>query len=261
MHKCSNFGVIFKSHNMNRLMIVVLLTSFMMSCSTVYKSGQTPDDVYFSPAINKSSYVVLEENDEYRSENVPMSDRYLRMKSLGRTRWSAFDEDYAYWNDPHWNNRTYFNNYSNNNLFVYGNRLYGSSYYLNPFNTMYYGQPYIIYNNNVNSASYKVKSSGPRVVNLNNYTPVRVSNYDPKTMKVSSGSTSNYNNNSSSGIPRGGYNPAYNGESNGSPSRTFSNNPSSNSSNKSSPSSSGSSSTPSSSGSAPVRSFPKGGGN
>jgi hypothetical protein len=50
---------------MNRLMIVVLLTSFMMSCSTVYKSGQTPDDVYFSPAINKSSYVVLEENDEY----------------------------------------------------------------------------------------------------------------------------------------------------------------------------------------------------
>lgn len=247
---------------MNRVILVVLLASFMMSCSTVYKSGQTPDDVYFSPAINKSSYVVLEENNEYRSENVPMSDRYLRMKSLGRTRWSAFDEDYAYWNDPHWNNRTYFNNYSNNNLIVYGNRMYGSSYYLNPFNTMYYGQPYIIYNTNVKSVSYKEKSSGPRVVNLNNYTPVRVSNYDPKTMKVSSGSSSNYGNNSSSGTPRGGYNPISNGESNGSPSRTFSNNSSSGSSPKSSSSGSSSSpSSPSSSGSAPVRTFPKGGGN
>ena len=260
MRKCSNFGVIFKSHNMNRLMIVVLLTSFMMSCSTVYKSGQTPDDVYFSPAINKSSYVVLEENDEYRSENVPMSDRYLRMKSLGRTRWSAFDEDYAYWNDPHWNNRTYFNSYSNSNFYAYGNRMYGTSYFSNPFNTMYYGQPYILYN--PSSVSYKVKSTGPRVVNLNNYTPVRVSNYDPKTMKVSSGSSSNYNNNSSLGIPRGGYNPSNNGESNGSPSRTFSNNPSNSSSPKSSSSSSSSpSSTPSSSGSAPVRTFPRGGGN
>lgn len=245
---------------MNRLMIVVLLASFMMGCSTVYKSGQTPDDVYFSPAMNKSSYVVVEENDEYRSENVPMSDRYLRMKSLGRTRWSAFDEDYAYWNDPHWNNRTYFNSYSNSNFYAYGNRMYGSSYFSNPFNTMYYGQPYILYN--PSSVSYKVKSTGPRVVNLNNYTPVRVSTYDPKTMKVSSGSSSNYRNNSSSGTPRGGYNPVLNGESNGSPSRTFSNNPSSNSSPKSSSSSSSSSSsTPSSSGSAPVRTFPRGGGN
>ena len=251
---------------MNRVIIVVLLASFMMGCSTVYKSGQTPDDVYFSPAMNNSSYVVLEEKDEYRSENVPMNDRYLRMKSLGRSRWSAFDEDYAYWNDPHWNNRNYFNSYSNNNFYAYGNRMYGNSYFSNPFNNMYYGQPYILYN--ANSVAYKVKSSGPRVVNLNNYTPVRVSNYDPKTMNVSSGSSSNNRTNTSSGTPRGGYNPVLNGESNSNPSRTFSNNSSgsssprsSSSSSNSSSSSSPSSSTPSSSGSAPVRTFPKGGGN
>lgn len=257
MRKCSNFGVIFKSPHMNKILIVAFAAILMMGCSTVYKSGQTPDDVYFSPAINNNGYVVMEENDEYRSENVPMNDRYLRMKSLGRKRWSSFDDDYGYWNDPRWNTSSYFNGYSpyTSNGFGY---LSFNTPYLNPFNSLYYGQPYIIYNSNVKAVAYKQKSSGARIVNLNNYTPVRVSNYNPKTLTTSGGSNNSYINSGSS-MPRGGYNPTNTSSSDGSPSRTFTNSSSGSSSSGSSNSSS--SGTSSGSSSAPVRTFPRGGGN
>ncbi|NBO58665.1 MAG: hypothetical protein EBU73_06985, partial [Chitinophagia bacterium] len=77
-----------------------------MGCSVAYRSGQTPDDVYFSPARNNSSYVITDDEDgygggRYNAAAVPMEDRYLRMKSFSRSRWAQFDEDYAYWNNPY----------------------------------------------------------------------------------------------------------------------------------------------------------------
>lgn len=90
----------------------------LSSCSTLYKSGPTPDDVYFSPGAPASGTASRERPDRYDQGEyyedgyVDMSDRYLRMKSSSRRRWSAFDEDVAYWNNPYWNNSFMFNRWS-----------------------------------------------------------------------------------------------------------------------------------------------------
>ncbi len=262
LRKCSNFGLIFKSHRMNRIILAISLASIMMGCSTAFRTGQTIDDVYFSPARPGAEYVNLEEEDEYRASEVPMTDRYMRMKAFGGSRWNAFDDDYAYWNNPHWNNSNYFNlhptfGYSGMNSLFWGRPMpFGMSPYLNPFSPNYYGQPVIVLNS---SKSIAPNSTGPRTYSLSNYTPMRTSAADPKLgggFFRSGGQSSN----SGSNIPRGGYNPRTSGESYSSPSRTFSNSSNSGSSSSSSSSnSSGSSSSSSSSGSAPVRSFPRGG--
>jgi hypothetical protein len=42
---------------MNKIILAISLASIMMGCSTVYKTGQTIDDVYFSPARPGAEYV------------------------------------------------------------------------------------------------------------------------------------------------------------------------------------------------------------
>jgi hypothetical protein len=254
---------------MNKIFIIILSAVLFSACSTAYKTGQTPDDVYFSPSLNRSEYVVMEEEDGYRAEDIPMDDRYLRMKSMRRNRWSAFDDDYMYWNDPRWNSMSYFNTFPGYDRMGMGmgmNSFY-NPYYMNPFSNMYYGQPYVIYNiNNYNTKMLysRPRSTGPRMANMNLPTPVRVSNYNPKMLEFDSRSGRSYISSGGS-TPRGGYNPVNTSSVNGSPARTF--NSSNNSSNSGSRFSSGSSSSGSSngsssgsSGSAPVRSFPRGGG-
>ncbi len=83
------------------------------SCSTVYRSGQTPDDIYYSPAPQQSAaaaaYVPANsgrsEGKRYNSgrntysaydDFATMDDRWLMMRVRNRARWSAFD-DYGYW--------------------------------------------------------------------------------------------------------------------------------------------------------------------
>ena len=79
---------------MNKIILAISLASIMMGCSTVYKTGQTIDDVYFSPARPGAEYVNIEEKEEYRASEVPMTDRYMRMKAFGGSRWNSFDDDY-----------------------------------------------------------------------------------------------------------------------------------------------------------------------
>ncbi len=255
MRKCSNFGLIFKPKHMNRIILAVSLASIMMGCSTAYRSGQTPDDVYFSPVREESEYVSAERNDGYRASEVPMEDRYLRMKSQRRSRWNTFDDDFEYWNNPHWNNRSYFDFYTSPGMFgannmYYGNQfMFGNGVYGNPFSPVFYGQPVIIVNNVRPSAP---RGNAPRTYNLSNYRPSTVT-VDPKFGGGTLRSTNQFFNNS--GAPRGGYNPrSGNGSSGSNPIRTFSN---SSNSGSSGGSSSGSSSGGSKSSSAPVRSFPR----
>lgn len=109
----------------------LLLSGFIMvlaSCTTAYKTGQTPDDVYSSPAPPEEEYVKTKKTDERRYRNYDdeeyedyddYDDRYLRMKVRNRNRWSELDDWYfyggrynfsyynnwGYWNDPfYWNN-------------------------------------------------------------------------------------------------------------------------------------------------------------
>ncbi|MEI9954761.1 MAG: hypothetical protein WDM90_00255 [Ferruginibacter sp.] len=114
------------------------------------QSGQTPDDVYYSPA--KPAY---ENRDDKRIEDPKQTtvysyeDRALRMQIYDR-RWREFndDYDYSYSNSPY-----YYSYYSYNN--------YG--YYYNPYycsRPLYY-PTLIIHQQPVNTT--------PRMVNLNTY--------------------------------------------------------------------------------------------
>jgi len=259
----------FKSLHMNKIFITILSAVVFSSCSTAYKAGQTPDDVYFSPSLNRSEYVVMDEEDGYRTEDIPMDDRYLRMKSMRRNRWSAFDDDYMYWNDPRWNSLSYFNtfpSYGRMGMMGMGMGMnsFFNPYYMNPFSNMYYGQPFVIYNiNNYNPKMLysRPRSTGPRMANMNLPAPVRVSNYNPKMLELDTRTGRSYINSGGS-TPRGGYNPVNTSSMNGNPVRTFNSGSNSGSRFSSGSSSSGSSngSSSGSSGSAPVRSFPRGGG-
>jgi len=99
----------------------------LTSCS-VYRSGQTPDDVYYSPGRGKESAAYVQADDDRddgrrtynreRSYNgyddyATPDDRWLMMRVRDRYRWSAFD-DYNYYS-PY--NSWYYNPY---NSFSYG---------------------------------------------------------------------------------------------------------------------------------------------
>jgi uncharacterized membrane protein YgcG len=80
---------------------VILLSAFaaltLGSCTTAYKTSQTPDDVYFSPAKPQDEYISTRSNDDrkYRGDEYD-EDRYLRMRVRDRYRWSQLDDWYSY---------------------------------------------------------------------------------------------------------------------------------------------------------------------
>jgi len=104
------------------------LALIFASCTTAYKSGQTPDDVYFSPARPQSEYVRQDNRDdnEYRNnDEAYRDDRYLRMKIRDRRYSGLYDDYYSYnpyfyhyynsyldYNSP-WNSYSYWNYYYN----------------------------------------------------------------------------------------------------------------------------------------------------
>jgi hypothetical protein len=106
------------------LCITLIAASLLTGCSAVYQSGQTPDDLYFSPGKEVSSSEVRKQNNDeerYQQNVSTIDDRYLRMKVTNRSQWSSID-DYSYWNDMRYN--------------------FGPSYSYNGFNN-YYGHPYL----------------------------------------------------------------------------------------------------------------------
>jgi len=275
-----------------RILLLIVLATTFGSCS-VYKNGQTPDDVYYSPTKEIPAYVETED-DARNDEATSPEDRYLRMKSTNRNRWSAFDDDVAYWNNPTWNNSFYFNSFGS----PYYSPWIGSGWNVgigtgwgwnnwgwnswgrnnwgwngfggigNPFCPGFYGSPIVV----VNPKTVNYKSYAPRGGNLNAYS--RINGYtDPKTGQkvygVSSGNASaatlrtyrtsggNYYNPSTGSTRNSGGSPSrsFNSNNSGSRSSGTTNTGSSNSGSRSSGSSGGSSG-----GSAPVRSFPRGGG-
>ena len=80
-----------KKSLLSALIAVVVLSS----CSTAYKTGSTPDDVYYSPG---SSIKVAGTDDRYDDYTANGDDNYLRLKVQNRYQWDAID-DYSYWND------------------------------------------------------------------------------------------------------------------------------------------------------------------
>ena len=95
----------------SRILLLAAVAIGVSSCSTMYKSGQTPDDLYYSPAPQQRIANNDNNDDGYYSDNQSnqeyvnvqtdqdrtaynSDDNYLRMKVRNRAMWSAFD-DYA----------------------------------------------------------------------------------------------------------------------------------------------------------------------
>lgn len=232
---------------MKQQILHLAITALVLSsCTTAYKTGQTPDDVYFSQAKPQDEYVqVNREKDKYNYNDDYYDDRYLRMKVQNRTRWDYLDDWYAY------------DRYGYRYNYVYGS-------YFNPYTSWnYYYNPY--FPNTVLVVNSKVPASQtsyekPRNFNLNSYTNNNYNTVNNITKGMSkSGSVSRpvYNNSNNDGLSntlKQIFSSGNNNNSYSAPTRSY--NPSSGSSNNSS--SSGSSSSGSSSGEV---SRPKRGGN
>ena len=82
----------------SKILLLALSVAALSSCTTAYKTGQTPDDVYFSPARPQDEYVRIDKEDsrQYRSDDDYYDDRYLRMKVNNRSRWTDFNDWYSY---------------------------------------------------------------------------------------------------------------------------------------------------------------------
>jgi hypothetical protein len=76
------------------LLPLLLAASLLSSCAT-YQSGQTPDDVYYSPGREALARVDKEDYEE----SYVKDDNYLRRRVSNRYRWGSIDE-FGYWNDP-----------------------------------------------------------------------------------------------------------------------------------------------------------------
>jgi len=210
---------------------ILSLVVIFASCTSAYKSGQTPDDVYFSPARPQDEYVRVGKNDDrqYYSDEEYRDDRYLRMKIRNR-RWSTLDDGYAY-------NYGYGYNYYPSSSYVYYNSWNAASLW------NYYYNPYCSYNNIIISNPKSTVYNKPRSFNLhvfdNTVNQTNPKAYRPANTKGYSNSRNdNYNN---SGTNAGGFlRNVFGGSDNSSNSSNSKVNSSSSSSNSSSSGSSSS---------------------
>ncbi|HEY6505456.1 MAG TPA: hypothetical protein VIZ28_15890 [Chitinophagaceae bacterium] len=219
-----------------QILLLALIVAALSSCTTAYKTGQTPDDVYFSPARPADEYVRTEKKEDprYQSLDEYYDDRFLRMKVQNRYRWSALN-DYYYTNPYAYNYYGYSDNWNNpwNNYWTWNN-------YYNPYCSGTGGGIII-----KNPASYTPPPSRPIAFNPSSY--VGNNNYQPagSFKGGSSGYNNSYYNNGGSRYNNrntGGYSNSSNNNnsyspSSSTPSRSYS--PSSSSSSGGSSSSSG----------------------
>jgi hypothetical protein len=123
----------------------------LSSCSSVYKSGQTPDDVYFSPgkpaaAVAKNNeYLETNPGNRYNSRNYNQpgyqDDQYLRMM-IGTGRRSMYYNDFAMvdpwmYNNWRWNSYMTWNSGFNS---PWNSMWYWNSFY-NPYCAPIYNYP------------------------------------------------------------------------------------------------------------------------
>lgn len=222
------------------VLLLVIAAVGLGSCSTVYKTGQTPDDVYYSPARETEEYVEVKK-DQYRSRGYEYDnaeDRYLRMKVRNPYRWNTFD-DYYY------NDWAYTNNYGYNsfNPFYTWNSYWSWNSYYNPYchNIVVVNpksSPTVYskvrnfsmgsYVNNNTTKTSTTKSSGVRPTsrynnsNYNNSNSNNNNSLGTSIRKVFSGGNSNsnsggsYSTSSSNDRPTRTYNPSSTSSSSGS---------------------------------------------
>lgn len=236
-------------------LLILLAVAGLSSCSTAYKIGQTPDDVYYSPAPVQNEYVTTTSEDDRNTYNSSAEDREIKRRINNRRLRVYNDYDYGYNYYPY--------NYSPVYSYPYVYNSYGYNYYnYYPYG---YSYPVYVYPKTRVSPTY----IAPRKYNLVSYMPSTVTNSNSKFGNSSTGARNNAPvrtftkppANSGTGVgnfvrklftPNSSSNNSNNNNSS-TQSRSFEPSRSNNSSNNSS--SSNSSSTSSGGGNAPVRSF------
>lgn len=235
----------------------------LSSCSSVYKSGQTPDDVYFSPgkpavaAAKGDQYLETNPRNNYGSRNSAnynessyRDDQYLRMM-IGSGRRSMYYNDFAMvdpwmYNNWRWNSYMTWNSGFNS---PWNSMWYWNSFY-NPYCAPMYNYPGKGgYGGNIGysaprpsrpasafSMSSYLNTNGTN--NRSGYKPGR--SYTNSYNNSNGSNNSNYNNSNSRRSLFGNNNNNSNNSSYERPSRSYT--PSNNSSSSGSRSSSGSSS-------------------
>jgi len=191
-----------------QILLLAITAAALSSCTTAYKTGQTPDDVYFSPTRPQDEYVRVEDRkEEYRYDDNYYDDRYLRMKVQNRMRWNDLDDWYSYdrygyrynyyygtYYNPYTSWNYYYNPYCRNNVIAYHPGVsvaQQNSPKPRTFNiASYTNTNYNVANNSVNMKTYRPTNSRPVYNNSNN----GLSN----TLKtIFNGSNSNSSNNNS----------------------------------------------------------------
>jgi hypothetical protein len=229
------------------ILLLALTAAAFSSCTSAYKAGQTPDDVYYSPARPQAEYVRVEKQDDryYRGSDDYYEDRFLRMRLQNRYRWSALDDYYFYntyaynpygyysnWNSP-WNSHYAWNNFYN----PYYGGIYCHSYYpgviiknprtYTPPSRALVFNPNSYLNNNTGNRSVGARSLGNNYNNNNsryNNSNSNRNSLGQSVRKVFSNSNSNNSYNSNNSTPSRSYNPSSNSSnSSSSPSRGSSN--------------------------------------
>ncbi|AHF17970.1 hypothetical protein [Niabella soli] len=131
--------------NLKTLFSLLAFTLLLGSCATAYKIGQTPDDVYNSPAPPADEYanVQKQDNKRYRDyesydeedDYADYDDRYLRMKVRNRYLWSDLNDWYYYGNRYDF---SYYNNWNYWNDPFYWNSPWSPVGYWNMYYNPYY---------------------------------------------------------------------------------------------------------------------------
>ena len=134
----------------NKSLIFIFSVVLLASCSTAYKTGQTPDDLYYSKGKIKAGENTLTQRKEESHE-----DRQIRMAAHD-TRWRTLDDHYSY-------NNTY-------SPYQYG---YGYGYYFNPYYCPYpVYSPAVKFVNPVNT-TIRTTNLGGYNNTISTYTPTK----------------------------------------------------------------------------------------
>lgn len=115
-----------------RILLFALVIAGFSSCTT-YRSGQTPDDVYYSPAREVETYVQTEQEEDRTTYNENRLEDQRLKQQIRDQRFRNFNDD-IYWNSPRYNNNNWsyglgFNNgISNWNTWGYNTYTWGSPF-------------------------------------------------------------------------------------------------------------------------------------
>lgn len=253
------------------LLLPLFIVAFS-SCSTAYKTGQTPDDVYYSPpppaAIDYVTSDNQQDKDKYAYNNTSDYEDIAIRRGISNPRYRSnisLDFGYGYYPYDYYSSPFYSPYYSYYNPYAYSGVIFS------PYNYNYYNSHYSPYYNYYYPPTYYISKPGegvsnyrgPRQFNLgvynnNNINTNRVYNHTQQPAITNSSPTRTFQTQQRSGgrgvgnFIRRVLTPSNNSRSysddnsstNSSPGRTIQTN-----------TSGGSSSSSGSSGSAPVRTF------